>query len=266
MSESVVPQTMRRLQSPLLKRRVDAILLVTLACFMVVQAMCYFRLFPLLAVIPLIVFARWAHLVLHSHSHSPIFVRPAYNAGLDVALTVATGMPPALYKAHHVDTHHRYNNSPNDWTGPFSFKGSSFPDRPVHPVVYVASFLPRAWVGACRHVVRYSTREELARLLTCVASLVVITAGALVYDWQTGLIVVVLPWLLLFWGAAIANWRHHEGCSYSDSLTSANTSIGFFSRSAGFNIGYHAAHHVNPGLHWSELPVAHRALFAGSPN
>lgn len=200
-----------------------------------------------------LVTARWAHLVLHVHAHSDI-ARTAFARRLvEAGLTIATAMPPPIYRVHHVDTHHQFNNSPEDWTGPFAFPGARFPDRPVAMWRYVVTFAPRAWIRATPIALRrndQTCRETLALL----AILVVVILAAAINDPTAATLVLLVPWVTLFIGAAVANWRHHDSCTYDDACSSANSSHRMWSGSVAFNIGYHAAHHRFPAAHWSELP------------
>src|SRR5688572_9641969 len=49
---------------------------------------------------------RWVGLVLHNHVHSRVFTARRWNRAFDRVLLLITGMPPILYRHHHVRVHH----------------------------------------------------------------------------------------------------------------------------------------------------------------
>jgi fatty acid desaturase len=79
-------------------------------------------------------------------------------------------------------------------------------------------------------------------------------------------IFILVPWTTTAIFLPVSNWLQHAGCTYESAATSANVNLGFFSRRAGFNVGYHSAHHSRPATHWTKLPeLHHRLLEASTP-
>jgi hypothetical protein len=67
----------------------------------------------------------------------------------------------------------------------------------------------------------------------------------------------LLPWTVLLFGMGYNNYDHHVGCKMTNKYDSANNFLNFYYTVLSFNEGYHVAHHINPGLHWSRLAHFH---------
>jgi len=50
----------------------------------------------------------------------------------------------------------------------------------------------------------------------------------------------------------------HDGCDANHKYNHSRSFTGALTNWWTFNNGYHAIHHEFPGMHWSELPAAHR--------
>jgi beta-carotene hydroxylase len=206
--------------------------------------------------VAVIIVGRWAHLAEHNQAHILVFGSAKANLVFESILVLTTAVPLELYRVHHVETHHQYDNGPNDWTSPFAYRGASFPDRPVHMLKYVLTFAPRAWLKGTPIVLR----SGRSRVVHFIASGCVLGSASLllVLHHPMGFVAFfAVPWFILWLGLAFANWSHHRGCDYALPQTSANINLGFWSKRIGFNIGYHSTHHSQPDLHWSSLPCAH---------
>ena len=70
----------------------------------------------------------------------------------------------------------------------------------------------------------------------------------------------VLPWyILVFAMMRYVDYLNHYGCGDGE-FDCANNSL---NRSFNWQIhgfGYHTAHHLRPGAHWTELPAIHKAI------
>jgi fatty acid desaturase len=97
-----------------------------------------------------------------------------------------------------------------------------------------------------------------------VASLVPLVALALL-DWRQTLIVFVGPMILALANVARLGYHQHAGLDADDHLEASRNIESRLYNLVTFNSGYHAAHHLKPGLHWSRLPELHRQIRAGIP-
>jgi fatty acid desaturase len=73
-------------------------------------------------------------------------------------------------------------------------------------------------------------------------------------------LVVLVPGLLTLVHTIWATYEHHAGCgTHSHLEASVNRTNPLYNRLTG-NLGYHTAHHMRPGLHWSLLPKLHAEI------
>ena len=204
--------------------------------------------------LPIVLVAlRWVGLVQHNHTHVPVFRARALNTVFDVLLTLASGVPQRLYRYIHIAVHHKFLNRPEDWTGPFSYVDSSFPQRPTPMWRYSVTFMVRGWRRGFPAVWRRPGGR--VSLLVCTLPIAMFAGvAAFVSPARTALFLLV-PWVATGLALPVANWRQHQGCSYESPSTSANVNLTALCRTLGFNVGYHSAHHARPGVHWSRLPT-----------
>jgi fatty acid desaturase len=169
-------------------------------------------------------------------------------------------VPHPLYRHIHLDIHHRYEHGPEDWTGPFSYAGTVYPDRPVALWRYLAVFTVRGWRRGIPPV--WHDAKTRRDLLVCTVPIVASGAVLGVLDPVGTALFVGFPWVATSVFLPLSNWLQHDGCTFDCAATVGTLNRGLFSQGIGFNIGFHAAHHARPAAHWSKLPALHERLVA----
>lgn len=243
----------------LLRYRIDTYSILVVAATAPLMILGSLSVLPFYSVLLTLAVLRWVGLIQHNHCHLSIFRTRRVNVLFESVLCFCTGIPSELYRQQHVNVHHRYTNSPADWTGPFSFEGCSFPDKPAPFWKYYVAFVPRAWVnsvGAANE--EPQTKRQL--IVTIFPAIVLTLALAATHPAATA-ICIGIPWFATVLVLPVTNWYHHVGCTFETPETSSNVNLGFFSRWFGFNVGYHSAHHSRPAAHWSRLPALHARIF-----
>ena len=250
--------------SRLIRYPIDIVSILTVICALSLQLTALIRNWPWYVIIPILLLVRQVSIVEHNVVHVPIFRNKFLNMLFGWLCHLSNGLALAGYRAHHVANHHRYNNrvdsSGRDWSSPFGFRGTRYPDRPVSRLYYVATFpvLAHAETWAC--LLRVPASKTTRAFL--VSHAVVFTAcAALIWMSPAGFVkFFLLTWIVILLGAANNNWDEHKGCKMTNPYDSANNRLSFFHTVLSFNLGYHVAHHIQPSLHWSLLPRYHRTL------
>ena len=92
-----------------------------------------------------------------------------------------------------------------------------------------------------------------------IVSWVITAALVAVFGWQGVLIFVVLPQVMALLTFE-ATYDHHSGLYTEDPMEGSRNITSRFYNLARFNLGYHTAHHLKPGVHWTRLPELHAEL------
>ena len=250
--------------SRIIRYPIDIISVLVVLSTLCLQLLALMLHWPWYAVIPILLMLRQVSLVEHNHAHLTIFPARTANMVLGWLCHLSSGVPLDTYRLHHVVGHHRYNNrfdsSGRDWSSIFGFRGTRFPDRPVGKAYYVASFPFIAHAETLLWFLRAPT-SKLARGFFISMSLVGGASVFLVSLNAAGFVAFfLLPWVVLLFGMGYNNYDHHVGCNMTDKYASANNFLNFYYTVLSFNEGYHVAHHINPGLHWSQLPDFHAVV------
>jgi fatty acid desaturase len=93
-------------------------------------------------------------------------------------------------------------------------------------------------------------RERIAVLLFMVV--------LLVCNWRETLIYLGIPWLFGQWAIISINLVQHQDCDHTSPYDHSRNVTGRLVNWFFLNNGFHTAHHLKPGLHWSLLPEFHR--------
>jgi fatty acid desaturase len=202
--------------------------------------------------------------IAHNHHHHRIFLRPSFNLAFETLLFLQTGMPSYGFPLHHNLGHHaRYPNQnpadpdadPHCWVGPDG--------RRLTRWAYTWHLLGTAIPYARRLGLRYPALWRNF-LVASVCYGLGLGALAAVRPWHT-LAVFVVPIALSLVALCWSTYVHHVGLPADDPLGASYTNLDRLANRWGYNIGFHTAHHLKPGLHWSRLPALHERVAAGVP-
>lgn len=213
-----------------------------------------------LLVFPLVILARQVNLVEHNHAHAKVFHDRRLNDVFGWLCFLSNGVPLEFYEVHHVDNHHRYNNTQDDHSSMFGFSGCRYPDKPVSRGYYILSFPMMTICHSLIDINRRPGTRMFRRFWTSIAVISLVSALLISLDPLGFLTFFVAPWIIIFFGLGLTNYRHHYGCKFENPYNSSNIMSGLPYGILGFNIGYHASHHIKPALHWSLLPLHHEGI------
>jgi fatty acid desaturase len=191
-------------------------------------------------------------LFMHMHSHRKLWRKPFRL--LDVAPTWLVspwiGEPPFLFATEHVLNHHAQDNGPRDLGCTMHCQRDSWRDLGR----YIANFVAgRSGAIGLSRVVRSNARQHLSwrfhlgQLLFGALFLVMLWV-----DWIAALLLVAVPYLFVQAANRANNWTEHAfinpDCPH-DPLGNAYTIVASrFNTVSSYSEGYHATHHLHPGL------------------
>lgn len=195
----------------------------------------------------------------HYQHHQPVFTRRWLNRAYEVVLFLQTGMPPYLITLHHNLGHHRHYLEPAKDT-----LGWRRPDGAPRSL---AASLVRNAAGHLTWTVAIGRRyPELYRRLKAMSAIACLPLVALLWlDPARAALVFVLPMALALVNVARLGYEQHAGLELDDHLTASRNIESRLYNLLTFNSGYHTAHHLKPGVHWSKLPELHRRIRDGIP-
>lgn len=199
--------------------------------------------------------------IIHNTIHVPIFKSKLLNRIFQLLLTFSHGHPVSGFVPGHNLSHHRYLGTDKDAARPEKVQFSlNFLNQLLFFFVISGSIArdERKFVKKMyKHYPGWAFQYLLEFGLTFS-----IKVALLFIDWQRALLLIWLPHFFSTWGILGTNYWQHDGCDSSHEYNHSRNFVGKIFNWLVFNNGYHAAHHNNPGIHWSELPAYHEKHIA----
>ncbi|MCB0352868.1 MAG: fatty acid desaturase [Bdellovibrionales bacterium] len=195
----------------------------------------------------------------HHHQHLSTFRNKYLNRALEFVYTLHTGMTTNVWILHHNLGHHvNYLDQTKDESR-WKRKDGSKMGMIEYTLVTALTGYTRALQVARKH----------PRYQSGLFKMGVITLGFLgvlaYYNWFNTVFVFVLPMLGGYLTTCWHTYFHHAGLDTDDHFhASYNITHKWYNILTG-NLGYHTAHHMKQGLHWSKLPEFHKEIEAQIP-
>jgi fatty acid desaturase len=194
--------------------------------------------------------------ITHNTIHAPVFYRRGLNKLFQVWLSLSYGFPVSEYLPGHNLSHHKFTQKGADLmrTTRVRFHWNLLNAITFVPAVAFSVTLANLEFAAKMGKSRPSWLRQL-RIET--AAVWAVKAALLLVDWRKALCFVIIPHLFAVWGITAVNFVQHDGCDEDDEYNHSRNFVGKWFNWLTFNNGYHGMHHIQPGLHWSQLAAAH---------
>lgn len=192
--------------------------------------------------------------VCHNHHHVNVFTRPGLNRLLEVLMYLQTGTSPYSWTLHHNIGHHGeyldQSRDPARWQEP---DGRTM-GRLKYDLCNAFMIYPEIWKIGPRHPALFARFRRWLWISNAVL------LGFLLIDPVNALIVFVAPMAFMLVVLLDNTYQQHSGLSTANHyLASRNVEHPLYNLTS-WNLGYHTAHHMYPGLHWTALPALHARL------
>lgn len=192
--------------------------------------------------------------IVHNQIHHPIFKSDLLNTVWSAWTALATGHPPTSFVETHAYNHHTHVGGPGDWSRPANAGVGWGVLRCLRYVVLTAVRMGQGRKQP--HVRRLSPRLR-SRLRIEQLFLYPIALAALSFAPRTFLCFTLPTWI----GGTVmfmcVNLLQHDGCSPTSELHHSRDFLSPVLNWFFFGGGYHTAHHLRPGVHWSRLAEVH---------
>jgi fatty acid desaturase len=194
-------------------------------------------------------------LMLHNICHRPFLKTEHRSLGLIVPwiLSPFLGQTPHTYYCHHITMHHVEGNLVGDLSSTMGYRRDSVVDF----ARYFLRFFFLIIVELPRYFYRKHHYKLVVRALGGELAFWALVALSAVWNYRAALMVFVVPLVIARFLMMAGNWAQHafvdptdSANPYRNSITCINTR---YNRRC-FNDGYHIGHHLQPRLHWTEMP------------
>lgn len=227
-----------------------ALFVADLSVFAFVSSWPLVVVWMLAMIFPKVCIASWNH----HHQHVPFFSSNFCNRLMEVVFGLQTGAVTNVWVLHHNIGHHEnYMDQQKDesaWRAPDGRVMSS----PEYTLKLAASGYYCAFKNSKAH-------PKIRRAFVGMTLLHLVLVAAILYiNPVNGLLVFLIPMTISFLMTCRHTYDHHAGCSEEDEYAASNNITHRWYNILTGNLGYHTAHHLRPGLHWSKLPAFHASI------
>ena len=260
------PEVRARSFGRLLKYRADRIPTAYVITMFAVHVAIWATAGPWVAVastVPLAIASFFIAPIHHHHQHLNVFRSPAANRVYDLALALQTGVAPYSWVLHHNLGHHAHYLQQRPHEQPDESTWTRASGAQMARLEYTLYILIRHQWDIVRIGLKYP--KVFRRFLWMKLPLYGLAGAAFwLQPWNTTFVFLV-PGLLALTHTIWATYEHHAGCETDEHVAaSVNRINALYNRVTG-NLGYHTAHHMRPGMHWSLLPKLHAEIEARIP-
>ncbi|MBX3192918.1 MAG: fatty acid desaturase [Labilithrix sp.] len=192
----------------------------------------------------------------HNTLHSPVFKKRWLNRAFQCVLTLTYGHPVSAYVPGHNLSHHKHIQTRKDLmrTTKMRFRWN---------LLNYLFFMPTVSKAILPADMRYFKMMRkhhgpwYRQTLWEWGALGLYVGVMLFIDWKSFLIYGLLPHQFAAFGIVSMNYLQHDGCDTESDYNHSRNFVGKVLNYLTLNNGYHAVHHMEPGLHWSLLPAEH---------
>lgn len=197
--------------------------------------------------------------IVHNMIHARIFRIDLLNTIWSAWIALAVGHPPTSLVETHCYNHHVHIGGPGDWSKP---QNSGLGWGAIRCLRYAVMTAVRMGQGRRHPDARRITPRLRMRLRSEQWLLYPAAVIACVIDPRIFLSFTLPTWIggtVLFMGV---NLLQHDECDPASDIDHSRDFMSPVLNWFFFAGGYHTAHHLRPGVHWSELPTLHARLVA----
>ncbi|MEM9541603.1 MAG: fatty acid desaturase [Cyanobacteria bacterium P01_E01_bin.42] len=190
----------------------------------------------------------------HNHQHRSFFTVAWANRLLELIMGLHTGIIGEGWVLHHTYGHHlNYLDQSKDESAWKTESGRLMSPWEYTFKVTIAAY-PKAFaVGKNRP----RSRNKLIQNIVLTA----LVLGVLAWiDWLKTLVMFVIPMTLLLFLTVYETYYHHAGLDEQNPYEATYNITDRWYNLITCNLGYHTAHHLQCGRHWSELPQLHEEI------
>lgn len=190
----------------------------------------------------------------HHHQHVNTFKKKILNRLLEIVYTFHTGVSTNVWVLHHNLGHHlNYLDQAKDQSAWKRKDGSTMGVVEYTLVIALTGYVRAMKVGR--------EHAKFNRSLVQMGLINLFLLGALLWNsWINATIIFLIPMLLIYLGTCWNTYYHHAGLDTDDHLHASHNITNRLYNILSGNLGYHTAHHMKQGLHWSALPEFHKSI------
>ena len=205
----------------------------------------------------------------HHHGHCAVFRNKRSNEILDSMMSFQTGITPYAWVLHHNIGHHGNYMHQNPVEDGKKLDASNW-SRDDGSVMKRWEYV---WYNRVRmhsrcseigqKVVKIFNKYVLFRRIHFIGIISFLVIGF----WFNGLVGLLSAFILfvcipqaMVLLVMETTYDHHSGLFTDNKYEASRNILGSFYNFSRLNLGYHTAHHIKPGLHWSELPKYHASI------
>ena len=211
-----------------------------------------------LSILPLAALGMFVAPINHHHQHVNTFRARWANRVYELALSLQAGIAPYGWVLHHNLGHHAHYLSQPPHENPDESRWTRPDGTQMGRLEYSIDLLLHHQLDIIR-VGLQRPRVFRSFLWMQLPLLGLIAIGLWFRPLETTL-VFLLPGFLTLFHTIWATYEHHAGCPNTGHFDASRNREHWFYNALTGNLGFHTAHHLRPGLHWSRLPALHAEI------